>query len=81
MVKRNLKAGETLRPSLLKQPKTIKKGQKVSIIARSGSLQVSMPGKALDSGHTGDHIRIRNLSSKRVIEGRIIGPDQILIAM
>jgi flagella basal body P-ring formation protein FlgA len=40
---------------------------------------VSAPGKALASGSAGDRIKVRNLSSGRIVEGVIRDGDHVAV--
>jgi len=68
---RNLRAGDILQPSHLTSPKLIKKGEQVIILAASPSFSIKMAGKALSSGGLGEIIRVKNIRSKKIIEGTI----------
>ncbi|MGE7992458.1 flagellar basal body P-ring formation chaperone FlgA [Pseudomonas sp. NPDC089554] len=65
----------------LEQAEVIRKGDHVVITARSGTLNVRMPGEALSKGGLTEQIRVRNLNSKRVVKARVIGPGQVEVAM
>ena len=51
------------------------------ISARSGTIQVRMPGEALSNGTLGQQIQVRNLGSRRVIKARVVGQGQVEVAM
>ncbi len=70
-VKRQVSAGSALTPKMVEKPRIIQKGQRVSIIAQSGSMQVRTQGKALDDGVAGERIGIMNLKSKQKLEGMV----------
>ena len=44
----------------------------VRIVARVGELRISTSGEALQEGRAGQTIRVRNTSSNRVIQGRVV---------
>lgn len=44
----------------------------VRIVARVGGLRISTSGEALQEGRAGQTIRVRNTSSNRVIQGRVV---------
>ncbi len=72
ILKRNLAAGQPLVPNMLKAERLIARGQRVTMVAGSGGLQVRMPGEALAAGARGERIRVRNLSSHRIVEGWVV---------
>ncbi|MCB1874866.1 MAG: flagellar basal body P-ring formation protein FlgA [Chromatiales bacterium] len=69
VVRRPISAGNPVRPTQVEDSYLIKRGQKVVILARVGGLSVRMRGKALANGAAGDHIRIENSRSDRIVEG------------
>lgn len=77
--KRLINAGDIIRPALLDQPKAISRGETVSITARSGSIRVVMQGTAMTDGKLGQHIRVRNNQSDRIISARVVGQAAVEI--
>jgi flagella basal body P-ring formation protein FlgA len=71
--KRALDAGDLVHAGLLKRARLVRRGASVQIIARLGSLEVSMHGEALSDGGRGDRIRVRNRTSGRVVTGTVVG--------
>ncbi|MBC2657259.1 flagellar basal body P-ring formation protein FlgA [Pseudomonas sp. MSSRFD41] len=65
----------------LEQAEVVRKGDQVVITARSGSLNVRMPGEALSNGGMSEQIRVKNLNSQRVIKARVTAPGQVEVAM
>lgn len=80
-LKRSLQRGQVLTPRQITAPQTIKKGSRVAIIASNSAMRVSMRGKALSGGATGERIRVQNLSSKRELEATIISPGVVKVSM
>src|SRR5690554_880970 len=72
VAKRNIRPGETLRQGLLEAPLAISRGQTVSLASRSGGITVVTQAEALGNGRVGEQVRVRNLSSERIISARII---------
>jgi len=70
-LKKRVSPGTVLTPSMLKKPRIIKRGQKITIMAQSGSALVRMKGKALASGAIGDRIKVMNVKSRKKLEGII----------
>jgi flagella basal body P-ring formation protein FlgA len=61
----------------LEQAEVIRKGDQVVISARSGTLNVKMPGEALANGGLSEQIRVKNLNSNRVIKAQVTAPGQV----
>jgi len=78
-LKRRVAAGAVLTPAMLKKPRLISRGQKVTIMAQSGSMQVKMKGKALGSGAIGDRIRVMNIKSRKKLEGVITKTGEVKV--
>lgn len=81
VLKRSIRAGMVLTPALLKPQRLIKRGDKVTILAVTGTVEVRMEGQALMDGAKGEVIRIRNLSSKLEIEAEVISPGIVRVRM
>lgn len=71
--KRRIRANQVLSPDLIDQPQLIKRGEKIKIIANRDGISASMPGEALEKGGEGQVIRVKNLSSGKTIEAKVIG--------
>ncbi len=65
----------------MEQAEVVRKGDQVIINARSGTLNVRMPGEALSNGGMSEQIRVKNLNSKRVIKARVTAPGQVEVSM
>lgn len=77
--KRNLKAGQVLTPGLVKAPKLVLRGQNVIIVAQTGNLNLRVKGKALMDGQQGQTIKVKNLSSKKLIFARVISAGTVKV--
>lgn len=78
---RPVDAGKPLSSNGLAQPKWIKRGDQVIIIANSQGVSAKMAGTAMGDGSKGQQIKVRNLSSKRVIKARVIAPGKVQTVM
>jgi len=78
-IKRRLSPGTPLTTSMMRKPKIIKRGQQVSIVARAGSMEVRMSGKALANGAVGERIRVLNVKSKKKLEGTVTPEGNIKV--
>jgi flagella basal body P-ring formation protein FlgA len=80
-VGRNIAVDTTLSTSLVKEPLAVRRGQRVNLTALAGGLEVRMTGEAMSDGITGERIKVRNLRSKRVVDGIVKSPTTIQVAM
>lgn len=78
-LKRNVTAGQPLTPAMLKAQRMIERGQRVTMLATDGGLEVRVPGEALSHGASGERIRVRNISSKRVVEGVVVSAGVVRV--
>lgn len=78
---RALMPDQVLAPVHVQQAEMIRKGDQVVISARSGGINVRMPGVALSDGALGKQISVRNQRSKRVVRARVTGPGQVEVPM
>lgn len=68
-ITRALNVGSTIKPSQLRAPKVIARGQQVVLVSGNGGLKVRMQGKALKDAAAGERVKVTNLSSGQKIEG------------
>lgn len=80
-VTRQMINGQIISPLQMEQAEVVRKGDQVVITAKSGTLQVRMPGEALSDGGLSEQIRVRNLNSQRVIKARVTAPGQVEVAL
>lgn len=70
--KRRIRANQLLSPDLLTRPTLVRRGQRVKIVASHDGIQASTLGQALENGQQDAVIRIRNLSSEKTIEAKVL---------
>ena len=69
--RRALKPGQVMSASHVAPRQLIKRGQQVTLLSGRSGLSVRMTGEALEDGTVGQRIRVRNRSSKRIVEGYV----------
>lgn len=77
--KRSLKAGAIVSPDMIRPPLIIERGQQVVIEVNKPGIQVRMKAVALRDGRAGDRIRVRNLSSERVLYATVVSADLVTV--
>lgn len=70
-------AGAVLTQALVTGKTVIKRGQSLILQVNQGSIAISTRVEAVDSGAIGDRIRVKNLSSGRVIEAEVLNGEQV----
>ena len=68
-LRRALTAGSVLTPNDAQPPRLVRRGEMVTLVSRSGGLEVRAGGTAMGDGAQGARVRVRNNSSRRVVEG------------
>ncbi|MCC7413262.1 MAG: flagellar basal body P-ring formation protein FlgA [Gammaproteobacteria bacterium] len=71
VLRRALAAGTVLMPQHLETRLAVRRGERVILTADVGGAVVRMTGEALANGAVGDTVRVRNLTSRRVVEGTV----------
>ena len=76
-LKRALRSGNIIYNYHLKNPDIIKKGDKITVVIKRGSLSVMNTGIALNDASKGEKLRVKNQRSSRVVHTRVIGPNTV----
>ncbi len=71
ITKRPLRMGDILSTQALEKPLAIKRGDKVIVIGRKNGLEIRATATALNSAAEGDRVKVRNISSDKVMEGTL----------
>lgn len=77
--KHDIAPNHPLTPYNIELAKLVHKGEQVSIIASNDNLTISMDGIAMNEGAMDDTIKVKNLSSKRIIEARVTGNKKVKV--
>ncbi len=76
-VRMSLKPGTILRFSHLEKPVIIKRNQEIYIVARGRNFIVRAKGIALQNGKKGEFIKVKNLSSKKILQAKVISEKEV----
>jgi flagella basal body P-ring formation protein FlgA len=60
-------------------PFAVKRGELVKIIAKKDGIYVETTGRALQNGHIGDTIKVKNVYSRKVIEGKVKDEGTVVV--
>lgn len=74
-----LRANTPIRSDYLERVPLVKYGQFVTIVVESGDLRVTATGIARDKGAEGDLVMVQNLSSKKVVQGRVVDEGTVAV--
>ncbi|MEW6519953.1 MAG: flagellar basal body P-ring formation chaperone FlgA [Thermodesulfobacteriota bacterium] len=78
---KSLRAGDLVFAHLLKNPPAVKRGDQVTIIAKNGGLQVSAPGEVKNAGAIGDTVRVKNLTSRRILQAKVVNEGVVEVEL
>ncbi len=78
---RPIAPGRPFRAHFLRPPKVVTRGERVTLVARAGGVEVRMRGEALEDAGLGETVRVRNLRSKRVVEGRVRAGGEVEVGL
>lgn len=79
--RRALRAGQSLKASDLAKADLVTRDQTITLIYETPGLYLTGRGKALEGGTQGDTVNVLNLQSKRTVQGVVIGPGQVSVAI
>ena len=82
---RHLKAaaapGTALDINLLAADILVKRGQRVTLVARAGSVEVRAQGEAVADATASGRVRVLNLDSRRIVEGQVESRDRVRVSL
>ena len=70
-VKRSVRTGRVLRQTQLERVPVVERGDRVTLVLRSGLIEIQAIGRSKEAGAAGDWITVLNLDSKRELSGRV----------
>jgi flagella basal body P-ring formation protein FlgA len=70
-LKRAVSAGTVINPSMLEPKPLVQRGDQVTLVVNAGSMEVSAAGEVMNEAAAGQLVRVRNLSSRRVVQGQL----------
>lgn len=79
IAQRALAKGTVLTQSMVADPILIRRGDHITLIVQDPALEIRVAGEALSDGHLGKTIRVKNLSSKRIMDAVVIEKGMALI--
>jgi len=77
--RRSVRAGVIINMNNLGDPVTVEKGKLVAVVLRQGGMFLSISGRTLEAGGTGDVIRVENINSRKVIQAQVVNEREVQI--
>ena len=78
--RRAIVQGEIVSLALVRPAEAVRAGDAVTIVIRSGPIEVRGPGRAVNGGTVGDPIRVLRPGSRQPLSGRIVAPAVVEIS-
>ena len=75
VAKRSMQANQTVSKSDIVPPVMVKRNELVTIIYKSGAIQLSSKARSMGVGSRGDSVMFMNMSSKKSFEAKVTGPQ------
>ncbi|SVD39838.1 uncharacterized protein METZ01_LOCUS392692, partial [marine metagenome] len=75
----SLKPGTVLKWSHLSKITLVRKGQVVNVFASGKGIFVEMKGQAMEDGVEGSFVRIRNISSNREFQAKVLNENSVKV--
>jgi len=79
MAKHNVKKDTSIKEWMFEKCPIVDKGDIVTIIAESGDIKVTAPGKILMKGYAGELVKVQNLMSKKEIYAKIVNGSMVAV--
>ena len=78
-INQNLSKGQVIKIRHLEENFMVSEGQSIIIFSDLHGINVRMQGSALENGHFNELIKVKNISSGKIVQGRVINEKKILI--
>lgn len=76
-LKRNIKKDEPISFRDLEKEYFVRKNSNVKVVYQKGTFKIELLGRALENGEKGQIIKVKNLSSGKVIQCKVIGINKV----
>lgn len=76
---RTLLPGRTIMVGALRQPFSVKRGDKILLVYDNGGLRITAAGTPLGDGTTGELIQVRNTDTGVIISGTVMPDRSVLV--
>lgn len=79
--RRKINKGAVIMESDISMPPLLKRGSMVTILAEKGSLTISTRGKVMEKGFKGKIVRVKNVSSKKVVMAEVVDSKTVKVSI
>ncbi len=78
VAKRTIYKGQEIKPYALEPNYLVKKRRSVKIVYQKGGIKIELLGLALENGKRGDIIKVKNISSNKVLRCKVLSSGSVL---
>ena len=78
-VKFGIPANQIIWANSVARKKAVKRGQLVKVTSGKGAWQITLRAVTEQDGFVGDRVNIRNVDSKKILTGEVVGPGEVVI--
>jgi len=79
MAKHNVKKDSSLKEWMFEKYPIVDKGDIVTIVAESGDIKVTAPGKVMMKGYADELVKVQNLMSKKEIYAKVVNGSTVAV--
>ena len=76
---RNIEEGEILSNYMVKKVPLVKRGDRILLIAKRGTLKVTAPGVVRENGFKDQIVKVENVQSHKIVYGTVLNSKTILV--
>tara|TARA_R110001583_G_scaffold177418_2_gene332611 strand:- start:111029 stop:111733 length:705 start_codon:yes stop_codon:yes gene_type:complete len=80
-LKYSVSMGSVIKPNSLNAQKIVHRGEQIMLVSMAGQMEVRMSGTALDDGTLGERVKVKNSTSKRIVEGVVDAPGIVNVSL
>jgi flagella basal body P-ring formation protein FlgA len=78
---KSIRANSILANNMLKNTQLIQKDQEVTVTAQHNGLHIELRAIALENGELNQRIRLKNLSSGKTLQGKVVSADSVIVEL
>ena len=76
---RDISIGKVIIPNYIKKPALGNRGDKILIMAQKGGMTITTPGILKEDGYENAMVQVLNMDSKKIIYGRLIDSNTVMV--
>ncbi len=73
--------GTVMTPTHVRPQKVVRRGEYITLVAVAGTMEVKMNGTAMSDASLGQRIKVKNTSSRRIVEGVVDAPGIVRVQL